>query len=64
MTATNTTGRIMAPATVNRQLRRVLNRYAAPLAEKVLAKAMAGDPTAMIAASNLLVAANQQADPK
>ena len=56
-----TTGRIKAASTVNREIRRTLNANAAPLAEKILAKALQGDSTAMLAASNLLLAANQPA---
>jgi hypothetical protein len=58
MAANTSTGRIKASATVKRELRHTLNKYAAQLAEKALAKAMTGDPTAMLAASNLLIAAN------
>lgn len=57
---TPTTGRIKAAATINRELRRTLNNYAPQLAEKTLAKALAGDSTAMLAASNLLLAANRE----
>lgn len=48
------TGRIKADATVKRELRRSLNSAASTLAEKTLAKALQGDSTAMLAASNLL----------
>lgn len=56
----NATGRIKAPSTINRELRRTLNAYAPVLAEKTLAKALSGDSTAMLAASNLLLAANKE----
>ncbi|MFZ4537868.1 hypothetical protein [Propionivibrio sp.] len=52
------TGRIKACTTVNRELRRAMNSRAAELANMIMAKAMAGDSTAMLAASNLLLAAN------
>ena len=61
---TNPTGRIKAASTINREIRRTLNSCAGTLAEKVLAKALAGDSTAMLAASNLLLAANQQPESK
>lgn len=54
-----TTGRIKASSTVNREIRRSINGYAAPLAEKIVAKALQGDSNAMLAASNLLLAANR-----
>ena len=57
---TPATGRIKAASTINRELRRTLNAYAPALAEKTLAKALSGDSTAMLAASNLLLAANQE----
>lgn len=53
------TGRIKACTTVNRELRRVLNSRATELAEKIMEKALAGDSTAMLAASNLLLEANR-----
>lgn len=56
----NRAGRIKAASTVNRELRRKLNQAAPALAEKILAKALAGDVTAMLAASQLLLAANQE----
>ena len=60
MTTNATTGRIKAAGTINRELRRTLNAYTQALAEKTLAKALGGDSTAMLAASNLLLAANQE----
>lgn len=54
-----TTGRIKSASTVNREIRRTLNAYTPALAEKALAKALSGDSTAMLACSNLLLAANQ-----
>lgn len=53
------TGRIKAASTINREIRRTLNSCAGTLAEKVLAKALSGDSTAMLAATNLLLAANR-----
>lgn len=63
-TAPNTSGRIASASTVNRHIRRALNRYANQIAEKALAKALAGDTTAMLAVSNLLLAANAQSNAK
>jgi hypothetical protein len=53
-----TTGRIKACTTINRELRRAMNARAAELVNIIMEKAMAGDSTAMLAASNLLLAAN------
>jgi len=58
MTAVNVTGKIKSDATVRRELRRELNFYAGQLSAKVLAKAMTGDSTAMLAATNLLIASS------
>ena len=55
-----TTGRLKSAETVIRQIRRTMNSYAPALSEKILAKALGGDSTAMLAASNMLLAANQQ----
>ncbi len=55
-----TVGRLKNAETVNREIRRSLNGYSAALSDKILAKALSGDSTAMLAASNLLLAANQQ----
>lgn len=60
---TATTGRTLASATVARRLRRTFNPFAQQLAERVLAKALAGDPQALSAATALLLAANGLQDP-
>ena len=54
----NTTGRIKAAVTINRELRRTLNAYTQVLAEKTLAKALGGDSTAMFAANEMRGAAD------
>ena len=51
-------GRIKACTTINRELRRAMNDRATELANMIMDKAMSGDSTAMLAASNLLLAAN------
>jgi hypothetical protein len=56
--------RIKSPETVQRELRFALNGYAAQIAEKVLAKALAGDTQALNTASNLLLAANSRTQEK
>ncbi len=43
---------------VNRELQTKLNRYSGQIAEKVLAKALAGDSQCLAAASALLIHAN------
>jgi hypothetical protein len=53
-------GRPVAGRTAYKQIRQVLNRHAGTLAEKALAGALKGDSTALLAASNLLLAANTQ----
>lgn len=47
-------GRTMASSTVRRQVSRVMNRSAHQLASSVLAKALTGDSSAMLAATQLL----------
>ena len=54
----NTTGRIKAAVTINRERRRTLNAYTQVLAEKTLAKALGGDSTAMFAANEMRGAAD------
>jgi len=51
-------GRTKLPSTIHREVRRTLNAYAQPLAEKALAKALQGDGAALLACANLLLAAN------
>lgn len=53
------TGRIKARTTVNREIRRVMNTHATDLANIIIEKALAGDTTAMLAASNLMIEANR-----
>jgi len=51
--------RIKARTTVNRELRRVLNAHAFTLADVILQKALAGDSSAMLAATHLMIEANK-----
>lgn len=60
MTAGKPRGRITAPATVTRDLRRTLNGAASALAQKVLARALSGDSVAQLACAELLSLANSQ----
>lgn len=60
MTTSTPRGRVVATATVTRDLRRKLNASAGALAEKVLAKALTGDSTAQLACAELLSLANSQ----
>lgn len=53
-------GRTKCAATIHREARRTLNGYSQQLIEKSLAKALAGDSNALLACSNLLLAANQE----
>ena len=53
-------GRTKLPSTIRREVRRTLNGYAAPLAEKALAMALAGDGAALLACATLLTAANNE----
>lgn len=53
-------GRIVAGATVSKELRRTLNAAAGALAEKTLAKALQGDSTAQLACATLLAIGNKQ----
>ena len=55
-------GRPKSARTVNKELRQALNKYAPEIAQKALAGALKGDSTALLAASNLLLAANAQPD--
>ena len=64
MSTVPVTGRIKGAATINREIRRSLNGYCGQLVEKTLEKALSGDSTAMLAASNLLLAANSTQEPK
>ena len=52
-------GRFKTAATIHRENRQVLNKYSQQITEKALAKALAGDGSALLACSNLLLAANQ-----
>ena len=51
--------RIKARATVNRELRLVLNAHAPALAKVILQKALSGDSAAMLAATHLILEANK-----
>lgn len=51
--------RIKSPENVRREIRLALNNQALALATKILEKALAGDSTAMLAASALLVEVNK-----
>ncbi len=53
-------GRTKLAATIHRENRRILNKYSAQLAEKALAKALQGDGAAILACSNMLLAANSE----
>ena len=55
------TGRLLASATVNRQLRRSLNAYASQIANKLAALALAGNVQALASCADLLIAANKGA---
>ena len=52
-------GRFKTASTIMKEVRRTLNGYSQALTEKALAKALAGDGAALLACSNLLLAANQ-----
>jgi hypothetical protein len=52
--------RIKSPENVRREIRLTLNNQALALATKILEKALAGDSTAMLAASALLIEANRE----
>lgn len=56
-------GRIVAGATVSKELRRTLNAAAGALAEKTLAKALSGDSTAQLACAQMLALANTPKPP-
>ena len=53
-------GRTKLASTIHRENRRVLNKYSEQLTEKALAKALQGDGAALLACSNLLLAANKE----
>ena len=53
-------GRTKLASTLHRENRRILNKYSAQLAEKALAKALQGDGAAILACSNMLLAANAE----
>lgn len=53
-------GRTKSVNTIHREVRRTLNGYSQALVEKSLAKALSGDGAALLACSNLLLAANQE----
>jgi hypothetical protein len=56
----STVGRAKSTATIHREIRRKMNHHGAAIAEKIIAKALSGDSTAMLAATTLLLAANPQ----
>ncbi len=53
-------GRTKLASTIHKENRRLLNGYSQTLTEKALAKALQGDGAALLACSNLLLAANQE----
>lgn len=53
-------GRTKLASTIHRENRRLLNGYSQTLTEKALAKALQGDGAALLACSNLLLAANKE----
>ena len=53
-------GRTKLASTLHRENRRILNKYNEQLTQKALAKALQGDSTAILACSNLLLAANAE----
>lgn len=55
---TASTGRLLAPASVRRVLRRTLSAYAEQIAERALAGALRGDGPSLLAVTQLLLAAN------
>ena len=57
-------GRTKLAATLHRENRRILNKYNEQLTQKALAKALQGDSTAILACSNLILAANSTQEPK
>jgi len=54
------TGRIKANSTVNRAVRRAMNSRVTALVNVIMEKALAGDSSAMLAASHLLIEANRE----
>jgi hypothetical protein len=59
MTATRP-GRFKTAAKINQENRQILNKYSSTLTEKALAKALTGDGPALLACTQLLLAANQE----
>ena len=53
-------GRIKANSTVNRAVRRAMNSRVTSLVNVIMEKALAGDSSAMLAASHLLIEANRE----
>jgi hypothetical protein len=53
-------GRTKLASTLHRENRRILNKYNEQLTKKALAKALQGDSTAILACSNLILAANAE----
>ncbi len=53
-------GRTKLPSTLQREVRRTLNGYTNQLAEKSLAKALAGDGPALLACATLIEFANRE----
>lgn len=57
---TNRPGRFKTAATIHKENRQILNKYSAFITEKVLSKALQGDGASLLAATQLLLAANQE----
>jgi hypothetical protein len=53
-------GRTKLASTIRREARRTLNGYSQAIIEKSLAKALAGDGSALLACANLLIDANKE----